>query len=537
MVSRRFLHVMCIVFLSGVFTANVYSLHLQISDIRLEKIDTKAKTAIISFTVSWDKAWRNKINCDGVWVFAKYRTKNGLWKHVSLSSASRSRFNYHNAAPKGFSAGDNPFLGLWVPSTKKGMFVFRTKGSGDVVSKRAKMVWSYGEDGVKTYQVRNAEIKVFGLEMVYVPQGSHYVGDPDGKDGPTNCLYTYPDKGPYLISSEEPLRVDKAEGALYCDQDNLRSRDEIPFVIPREFPKGYKAFWCMKYELSSQQWVDFLNTLTRTQQQAHVASDISGDRIEHYYVMTDTDTEHLGNTIVCAKEGNGTKEPVKFYTYAPAKAVNYISWSDLTAYADWAGLRPITELEYEKACRGPVKPEGHDYPWGMTEPGRVQTFDGAFGSGYEKKVPQEGVVNCCFHGGIAPFEISAGKKIPDNPGFEGPVSIGLFENSQHEGVPKRINDGASYYGIMELSGNLWERCVTIGHSKGRAFKGTHGDGNLDPSGYADVPDWPGKDGAGAGNRGGVWSSPSGKYLWVALRFAANNPRSKKGKNSGIRLGF
>jgi len=112
--------------------------------------------------------------------------------------------------------------------------------------------------------------------------------------------------------------------------------------------------------LSSRQWVDFLNTLTRTQQQAHVASDISGDKIEHYYVMTDTDTEHLGNTIVCAKEGNGTKEPVKFYTYAPAKAVNYISWSDLTAYADWAGLRPITELEYEKACRGPVKPEGHD---------------------------------------------------------------------------------------------------------------------------------------------------------------------------------
>ena len=90
---------------------------------------------------------------------------------------------------------------------------------------------------------------------------------------------------------------------------------------------------------------------------------------------------------------------------------------------------------------------------------------------------------------------------------------------------------------MELSGNLWERCVTIGHPKGRAFKGTHGDGNLDSSGYADVPDWPGKDGAGGGNRGGVWSSPSGKYLWVALRFAANNPRAKKGKNSGIRLGF
>ena len=32
--------------------------------------------------------------------------------------------------------------------------------------------------------------------------------------------------------------------------------------------------------------------------------------------------------------------------------MTYISWPDLLAYADWAALRPITELEYEKAARG-----------------------------------------------------------------------------------------------------------------------------------------------------------------------------------------
>ena len=30
----------------------------------------------------------------------------------------------------------------------------------------------------------------------------------------------------------------------------------------------------------------------------------------------------------------------------------HISWSDMSAYLDWSGLRPMTELEYEKACRG-----------------------------------------------------------------------------------------------------------------------------------------------------------------------------------------
>ena len=253
--------------------------------------------------------------------------------------------------------------------------------------------------------------------------------------------------------------------------------------------------------------------------------------------MVNKKNEYLRNSIVCSKKGNGTTEPIDFYTYAPARAVSFIAWSDLTSYADWAALRPITELEYEKACRGTDKAFSKEYAWGLEEPVRADTFDGSDGSGYEKKVPQTGVVNCCFHGGIAPFEIAAGKKIPDNPGFEGPVSIGLFENSRHAGIFRRLNDGASFYGIMELSGNLWERCVSFGHPNGRAFTGIHGNGYLDEEGYADVSGWPGKDGAGAGNRGGVWSSPAGKYLFVALRFAGNNPRGKKGKNSGIRLGF
>lgn len=514
-----------------------FASHLKVAHAMISEVNTMGKTAKIQFNVSWDNAWKDDINCDGVWVFAKFLGADGLWRHVNLKEASGADFDYNDHAPAGFSRGSNADLGIWVPAERKGAFLFRTKGSGTTASNKVELIWDYAADGVTDEAILNTKIKVFGLEMVYIPQDKHYVGDPKGPDGPDNAFYTYPNNGAYLISSEEPILVDKVEGALYCDQDNPRSREDVPFTIPGEFPKGYKAFWIMKYELTSQQFVDFLNTLTRKQQQSMVESDISGDEIKNYYVKTNSDTERLRNSVVCAKKGNGTTEPVVFYTYAPARAINFMSWSNITSFGDWAGLRPITELEYEKACRGPKEPLVDEYAWGTLDLGRVETFDGADGSGFEKKVPQKGVVNACYGGGIAPFDEAAGKKIPDNPGFEGPVSGEVFENLRVEGVAEKINDGASYYGVRNLSGNCWERCVTIGHNLGRVFDGQHGDGVLTEDGFANTPNWPAKDGAGAGNRGGVWSSPGGKYLRFALRFAANFPKSEDGKNSGCRLGF
>ncbi len=517
----------------------VFASHLKVDNAILSEVNTERKIAKIQFNVSWDNTWKNDVNCDGVWVFAKFLSSDGVWKHVNLKEASNVLFDYLDHAPQMFLKGDNPDLGMWIPDGSKGAFLFRTKGAGNVVSKNVQLVWDYTKDGVSDEQILKTPIKVFGLEMVYVPQDKYYVGDPKGPNGPDNTLYTYPDNGSYLIASEDPIIVDQKEGALYCDQDNPRSREDIPFTIPKEFPKGYKAFWMMKYELTSQQFVDFLNTLSRKQQQSMVESDISSDEIKNYYVKTNSDVEHLRNAIVTAKKGNGTTAPVKFFTYAPARAVNFMSWSNIAAIGDWAGLRPITELEYEKAARGPKEPIVDELAWGspMTENvGRVETFDGADGSGLEKKVPQTGVVNACFGGGIAPFDVGK-KTVPDNPGFEGPVSGEIFENSRHDNVPQQINDGASYYGVRNLSGNVWERCVTIGHQLGRIYDGQHGDGELDAEGFANVPNWPGKDGAGAGNRGGVWSSPAPKYLRISLRFAANFPKSEDGKNSGCRLGF
>jgi hypothetical protein len=69
----------------------------------------------------------------------------------------------------------------------------------------------------------------------------------------------------------------------------------------------------------------------------------------------------------------------------------------------------------------------------------------------------------------------------------------------------RVNSGGGFYGVMELSGNVWERAVTVGNSTGRAFEGRyHGNGVLDSSGNPNVTSWPGTNANGAGFRGGGW---------------------------------
>jgi formylglycine-generating enzyme required for sulfatase activity len=91
---------------------------------------------------------------------------------------------------------------------------------------------------------------------------------------------------------------------------------------------------------------------------------------------------------------------------------------------------------------------------------------------------------------------------------QGPMRVGVFAKS----ATTRAESGASYYGIMELSGNLWERPVTVGNATGRAFTGVHGNGALSANGHANETAWPGltsgevTSATGSGFRGGHWSS-------------------------------
>jgi hypothetical protein len=89
-----------------------------------------------------------------------------------------------------------------------------------------------------------------------------------------------------------------------------------------------------------------------------------------------------------------------------------------------------------------------------------------------------------------------------------PFRVGCFASLNY-GQASRVLSGGSYYGTMELSGNLWERVVTVANSDGLAFTGEHGDGALDSNGRANVTNWPSPTTAsGAGLRGGSWNAAS-----------------------------
>jgi len=121
----------------------------------------------------------------------------------------------------------------------------------------------------------------------------------------------------------------------------------------------------MKYEMSEGQYVDFLNCLTRAQQQPHVTSDISGDLVSNYYVMSGNPSLIHGNTIHCPETGNGTIDPIGFFSSAPDRACGFTDNYSTCAFLDWCALRPMTCFEYEKSCRGAnIAPVGGEFAWG-----------------------------------------------------------------------------------------------------------------------------------------------------------------------------
>jgi formylglycine-generating enzyme required for sulfatase activity len=184
-------------------------------------------------------------------------------------------------------------------------------------------------------------------------------------------------------------------------------------------------------------------------------------------------------------------------------ACNYLGWADVAAYLDWSGLRPMTELEYEKACRGPLTPVANEYAWGNATI-RSGNYTGSnLGSITEGVSDPETGAN-----GNALY--TNARITPDGPG-----RVGLFAS----GATNRVNAGAGYSGAMELSGNLWERPVTVGNATGRLFEGTLGDGAVDATGNANAATWPGTDATGAGFRGGTRNGDA-TNLRVSFRISA-----------------
>ena len=95
-------------------------------------------------------------------------------------------------------------------------------------------------------------------------------------------------------------------------------------------------------------------------------------------------------------------------------ACNWLQWTDLTAYLDWSALRPMTEFEFEKVCRGPNTAIANEYAWGttnlvqaqsgaLTNAGATNEVSTASGSGlcaYGINSTANGPLRCGFAAGV-----------------------------------------------------------------------------------------------------------------------------------------
>ncbi len=108
-------------------------------------------------------------------------------------------------------------------------------------------------------------------------------------------------------------------------------------------------------------------------------------------------------------------------TYASYPVVA-VSWFQARTYCEWAGRRLVTEAEWEKASRGT---EGQMYPWGEEKP------DGT-------------LANFC--------DVNCSRSIANpaiNDGYAKTAPVGSYPA------------GASPYGAMDMSGNVWEWVSTL----------------------------------------------------------------------------
>jgi len=468
---------------AAIVTAATDGTYLTLAGLRLDAPDaTGPGTRTIVLDLAWPESWRGldrptwvaaEDNWDAVWLFAKFRVADGPWRHATLAASGHE-------APTGSV--------VLVPADGAGAFVHReAAGYGAFSADGVRLVWSYAGDGAVPGDA--LEVRVFGIEMVYVPEGSFYLGaggsEPCGfRDGPT--------ADPFLVAQPGPITLGDAPGTLSWATEGCSLAGSPEGVTDAAYPNGYGAFYLMKHELSQGLFAGFLNTLTQAQADVHRPT-------------ADLDAYRFGLT------GGAVGS---YASLRPHVAMPWIPWSVAAAFADWAGLRPMSELEFEKAARGPLPPTAEAFAWGTTA---IVPATGLEQADAPSEVPLPADANANVALGL------------------GPTRVGAFAAVGRT----REDAGAGYYGALDLSGNILEVAVTVGVPEGRAFGGAHGDGALASSGHADVAGWPTTNVKGVGTRGGFFQggaaeartsfrslaafTSSAAHPWFGARFARSAP--------------
>ena len=319
-----------------------------------------AQTAQVRFDLNWPNASRSGMRHDAAWVFFKARAEGGTeWQHLRLAAAPSSPGDSGAASkvlnPTGCGQTGGTPLEFVVPQGKDGftgMFLRRAgDGKGTLTASNVTAIVSL--DALKP-ETRNLparrslgeggkpEVLAFAIEMAYVPEGPFDLGSSGGVE--LNRFYAYNGKDipppekvgtsgvfhdfagntpPYRVTGPGAIPTGRQQGKLWA----AGVRPEDGGEIPAAFPNGYAAFYGMKRFITQGQYAGFLNTLTEAQAKERFHADGHGPEI---------------------KRSDGGSDGT-YRAAAPDARCPWLSWADGAAFAAWAGLRPMTELEYEKA--------------------------------------------------------------------------------------------------------------------------------------------------------------------------------------------
>jgi formylglycine-generating enzyme required for sulfatase activity len=456
----------------------------------------------LSLKISWDNSWYigngpSAGSHDAIWVFVKVKS-NGTWQHLQLATIDSLHETSSNQ------------LEIKAVSDSNGVFVKQTAlGGSQSFQDQSIMLKLASPLSAGSYS-----FKVFGIEMVYVSEGDFTLGD-----GISN--HTFQDS-----VSGQPIPVSSSSISLGIASNQLSTGFPLTITTsPASYPTGYKAFYAMKYEISQQQYAEFLNCLTLSQQTNRLVKAPSSS--SGTYIMNSTGTLANRNGLVIAQPSDGQNSAQITCNLNPDNgfdqsddgqnlAMNFLAWADLIAYLDWAGLRPLTEMEFEKAC--------------SEEEDKLVPLGFAWGTAYSvdaNTLVNPGNTNETV---VETATDSAGLANHGYAGVQGPLRCGFGGNESSN----RLQAGASRFGLLEMSGNLWEQCVTT-NDQGFQFGYRSGNGRLADSGDSDEANWyPGAE--NAIYRGGAWlSGISGNFrdLAVADRFYLNlRPAFRRNTSGG-----
>lgn len=420
----------------------------------------------VKLTLAWNNSWRNEKNHDAVWLFFKYVApsyQQAAYRHAKLMSTG------HRLLVNHMSGSPNPVIEL--PEDRVGIFIYPSSKYRGSIRWTVELALDTAILREQGFNPNSRLITAYGIEMVRIPEGPFTIGEADTAFAWRNfSLFISDGNGKpgalkRITSEEETITVGKERGQLYYNAQVAIYQGDQKGIIPASFPKGHHGFYIMKYETTQGQYAAFLNCISNA---------------------AATSRGNFGGRDYYSYRGSIRLEKGQYIAGSPGRPCNFFSWDDACAYADWAGLRPMTELEFEKACRGPEQPIPGEFPWNTNNKNKLQRIV--------------------------------------NMDDELVLSNGLKENELNEN--NRDQFGASYYWVMDLAGSLWERCVTIGDSTGRSFKGTHGDGMLAPYGFASNVDWPkgSTETSGFGFKGGG-------YYEHNMQYGGFNPHSPIGNRN------